>query len=350
MSDRKVDHLALCTDADVGFQGKTNLLEQVKLMHCSLPELAVDDVSLQTNFVGARVNAPIMIAAMTGGTERANQVNRDLAIVAEELGLAMGFGSMRPLLEQGNRHGYFVRDVAPNAVLLGNIGVVQARGSSTEQLNNMIGETGVNALCVHLNPAQEMVQPEGDVDFRGGLDTLARLISELDVPVVVKETGCGISREVGRKLADIGARWVDCSGAGGTSWVAVETLRARARSKRLGELFWDWGIPTAASVAQLSGLGLRIVATGGVQTGLDVARAMALGAQVGGLARPFLIAQAQGGSAAVKELALGLIDELRVACLLCGVKRPVDLDRTSLVLGPELAAYVPKDSPLHQRM
>jgi isopentenyl-diphosphate delta-isomerase len=352
MSDiarRKAEHLDLCATDDVAFKDRTTLLEQVGLVHDALPELALSEVDLGTRFVGKPLRAPLVIAAMTGGTDRAEAVNRSLASVAEELGLAFGFGSMRPLLQDPKAPGYHVRADAPTAPLLGNVGVVQAREASTAQLADLVGGTGCDALCVHLNPAMEVVQPEGDDDFRRGLDTIERLVAELPVPVIVKETGCGLSRSVGERLVRVGVRVVDTSGAGGTSWVGVETLRARARTRRLGELFWDWGIPTAASVAQLSGLPLQVVATGGVKDGLDVARALALGAGLGGIARRFLMAYNEGGRDGARDAAREVIDELRVACLLTGSRTPDDLRVRPIVLGPELRRWVPPGSPIAGR-
>jgi isopentenyl-diphosphate delta-isomerase len=226
---------------------------------------------------------------------------------------------------------------------------VQAGRASDGALADLVGSTGCDALCVHLNPAMEIIQAGGDSDFRGGLDTIARLVRALPVPILVKETGCGLSRSVGERLVAAGVRWVDVSGAGGTSWVGVETLRAKARTRALGELFWDWGIPTAASVVQLDGLGLGVIATGGVGSGLDVARAMALGALAGGIARRFLKAQVEGGRGAVREAATDVIEEVRVACLLTGCRTPADLRIRPLVLGPELATWVPIDSPIRTR-
>jgi isopentenyl-diphosphate delta-isomerase len=348
-ASRKADHLDLCATDDVAFQSKSTLLEQVTLVHDALPELAVDQVDLTTSFAGRALRAPLFIAAMTGGFDRAEEVNRDLASVAQELGIGFGFGSMRPLLEEGTRLGYLVRDVAPDALLLGNIGIVQAARSTTEQLRDLVGTTGVDALAVHLNPAMEVIQPGGDSDFRDGYATLARLLEGLDVPIVVKETGCGLSRKVGQRLVKLGVHWVDVSGAGGTSWVGVETLRAKARTRALGELYWDWGIPTAGSVAQLAGLGLGIVATGGVQHGLDVARALALGATCGGMARPFLKAWNAGGRAAALEAGKSVIEEIRLAHLLTGSRTPDDLRERQVVVGPALDRWVPADSPLRAR-
>lgn len=336
---RKASHLDLCATDDVAFQGTSTLLEEVHLVHDALPELDVHGIDLRSTVAGRAVAGPLVIAAMTGGIDRAIAVNEALASVAQELGLAFGFGSMRPLLEHGIRAGYDVRHVAPDAVLLGNLGVVQARDASDQQLADLVGSTGVDALCVHLNPAQEVVQEGGDTDFRGGLDAIARLVERLPVPVVVKETGCGLSRAVGERLVARGVRYVDTGGAGGTSWVGVETLRARAATERLGRLYWDWGLPTAASVLQLSGLGLGIVATGGVKSGLDVARAVALGADAGGMARPFLMAVNEGGRDAALRLGREVLHEVRVAMLLTGSPDVAALKRAPRVLGGTLERW-----------
>ena len=350
MSDRKDDHLDLCATDHVAFKGRTTLFEQVHLIHQALPELSVDEIDLSTPVVGNTLAAPLVIAAMTGGASRAERVNRDLAQVAEELGLAFGFGSMRPLLENPNAPGYSVRDVAPTATLLGNLGVVQAAQCSTDQITDLVGKTGVDALCIHLNPAMELIQPNGDTDFRGGIDTLRRLQEGLPVPLIVKETGCGISRSVGKTLVDLGVQWVDVSGAGGTSWVGVETLRNRSSTRATGELFWDWGIPTAASVCQLSGLSLHTIATGGIHTGLHLAKALALGSTAGGVARPFLMAWNDGGQKQAKSAALQLLNELRLACLLTGSKTPRDLQQCPIIVHAELRDWIPEKSPIWARL
>ncbi|TNE89187.1 MAG: type 2 isopentenyl-diphosphate Delta-isomerase [Deltaproteobacteria bacterium] len=348
-SSRKGEHLDLCATDDVAFKGKGTLFDEVELVHDSLPEMAVSEVDLSTRLVGKVLRAPMVIAAMTGGVDRAEAVNKDLASVAEEHGIAFGFGSMRPLLEDGDTTGYLVRDVAPNAVVFGNIGVVQARDASIEALRAMLGTAGCDALCVHLNPAQEVVQPEGDDDFRGGLDTLQRLAEELDVPVIAKETGCGLSRSVGERLVRAGIGTVDVSGAGGTSWVGVETLRARARTRSLGELFWDWGIPTAGSVAQLADLPLDVIATGGMRHGLDIARALALGATAGGMARPYLMAWNDGGRDAASAMADQIATEIRIALLLAGAKNAEELRAKPVILGERLLRWVPAGSSLTTR-
>ena len=339
ISERKADHIQLCIDGDVSFRRKSNLIEDIELIHDALPELAVSDIDLTTQFAGKTLSAPLIIAAMTGGVDKADQINRDLATVAEELGIGFAFGSQRPLLSKGITAGYMVRDIAPNALVLGNIGIVQATETETAALEELVQKSGSDALCVHLNPAMEVVQPEGDQDFRGGLDTLARLVEGLSVPIIVKETGCGLSRSVGERIRKLGIEWVDVSGAGGTSWVAVETHRATNRKQMLGETFWDWGIPTAASVLQLKGLGLGICATGGMRTGLDVAKAIAIGATCGGIARTFLQAHAAGGVEGLREAAIRVIHEIRIACLLCGARTPAELRSKPVLLGPQLSRW-----------
>jgi isopentenyl-diphosphate Delta-isomerase len=339
ISKRKSDHIQLCIDGDVSFRKKSNLIEDIELVHDALPELAVEDIDLSTNFAGKTLKAPLIIAAMTGGVERADRINRELASVAEELGIGFAFGSQRPLLSKGITQGYQVRDEAPTTLILGNIGIVQANQTSTDELQELVNKCGTDALCVHLNPAMEVVQPEGDQDFTGGLDTLARLVEELSVPIIVKETGCGLSRSVGERIQKLGIKWVDVSGAGGTSWVGVETHRAESNKHMLGETFWDWGIPTAASVLQLQGLNMGICATGGMSNGLQIAKAISIGATCGGIARTFLQAHANGGIDSLRETAKRVIHEIRIACLLCGAKTPEDLKRKPVILGPKLRQW-----------
>jgi isopentenyl-diphosphate delta-isomerase len=342
ISERKADHIELAVSGDVGFRNQGTLLDCVKLVHDALPELAEAEVSLHARVLGKPLKAPLLIAAMTGGAERAERINLELAAIAEEHGLAMGLGSQRAMLKNpGLRASYAVRRVAPGALLLGNIGVVQAASMSTAEVEDLVGAVQADALCVHLNPAMELVQPEGDRDFRHGLATFERLNAELSVPVVAKETGSGLSRSVGARLSSVGIKHVDVSGAGGTSWVAVETQRAKPEDRALGEAFWDWGIPTAASVAFMQGFGFHTVfATGGVASGLDAARALALGAHVAGIARPVLKALVEGGPGAAKLLLRNVERELRTACLLTGTRRAPDLARAPRIVVGELRHWL----------
>ncbi|MBI5364726.1 MAG: type 2 isopentenyl-diphosphate Delta-isomerase, partial [Planctomycetes bacterium] len=248
---RKSEHLALCATDGVAFRAKRTLFEEVDLVHCALPELALDEIDLSTELLGKTLRAPIVISSMTGGTSEAAAVSRDLARVAERLGLGFGVGSQRAMAVAPDVAWTFdVRDVAPNVLLFGNLGLVQARDMPTRAVRELCDRIGADALCLHLNPAMELVQAGGDRDFRRGRETLARLASELGIPIVVKETGAGLSRAVGRSVRELGIGAVDVSGAGGTSWVGVEATRAEdARARMVGEVLWDWGVPTAASVA-----------------------------------------------------------------------------------------------------
>lgn len=342
ISSRKADHIDLCATGDVGFQRKTTLLEEVELVHDSLPELSADEVDPSVELFGKRLRAPVVIAAMTGGTPRAIEINRTLASLAEEKGLGFGFGSQRPMLTRGSSDGFEVRDVAPTTLLLGNLGGVQAAQMAPADVIELARRVGADALCVHLNPAQELVQPGGDRDFRGVVRTLRKLVDLGLLPIVAKETGCGIGPAAARKLAKAGVRHVDVSGSGGTSWVAVEAARATGAARDLGVAFREWGVPTAAAV--LSARAARpkldvVIATGGVASGLDVARAVALGASACGLARPVLQAITEGGREGAARFLDAVILELRAAMLLTGSRSVAALRRAPRLLGPRLSAW-----------
>lgn len=342
IAHRKAEHLALCASGEVDFRERTALFEDVELFHDALPERALSEVSLEVELFGKRLRAPLVIAAMTGGTEEAERINRDLARVAEVLGIGFGLGSQRAMfVRPDTAHTFAVRSVAPSALVLGNLGVVQAKQMPTSAVEELMAAVGADALCVHLNPAMELIQHDGDRDFRGTSAALERLVQELSVPVIVKETGCGISRRVAMRVRELGVRSIDVSGAGGTSWVAVEARRAETPGLRsLGERLWDWGIPTAASVAMLAGLDLTVIATGGVRHGLDVAKALALGASAAGLAAPVLRAHREGGYQGALEQMSGIIDELRAVMLLTGCASVADLRIAPRVLSPRLHAWL----------
>jgi isopentenyl-diphosphate delta-isomerase len=228
----------------------------------------------------------------------------------------------------------------PNALLLGNIGGVQAAQMTTEAVRELAESVGADALCVHLNPAMEVVQDDGDRDFRGVIDTIARLTRELPIPVIAKETGCGLSAGAARRLASVGTRHVDVSGAGGTSWVAVEIHRAHGERRSLGERFREWGVPTAASVMAVKPAGFRtIFATGGIQNGLDVAKALVLGASAAGIARPALQALENGGTKGAVAFFEQVEMELRTAMLLTGSRTVQDLAHAPRLIVGELAEW-----------
>jgi isopentenyl-diphosphate delta-isomerase len=340
IQSRKDAHLALCSERDVEHR-QSSLLDQVHLLHDSLPELAISDVDLSLELFGRRLQAPIVISGMSGGTDNGRELNRAMATAAQKFGLAMGVGSQRAMLERPEAADtYRVREVAPDILLFANLGCVQARNVGLQRVAELVEAIRADAICIHLNPAQELVQDEGDRDFRGCLDAIAELVDELHVPTIVKETGCGLSPATLSRLAAVGVEWVDTSGAGGTTWTGIEALRGGARQQALGTALREWGIPTAASVVYARRAGLRIIASGGIRTGLDAARAIALGADVAGLALPFLRAFAAGGATEVLNATAALVESLRSIAMLVGAPSLAALQEAPRVLGAELRAWL----------
>jgi isopentenyl-diphosphate delta-isomerase len=340
---RKADHLEVAASGRADFADRSTLLEQVHLVHQSLPELALDDVDLAVTLFGKQLRAPLVVTGMTGGTAEAAQINRDLARAAQACGVAFGVGSQRAMAEYPALVSTFaIRDVAPDVLLIGNLGAVQATALGPAKVAELARAIGADAMAIHLNPAQELIQAGGDRDFRGVVRTIGRLVDELAIPVVVKETGCGLSPTAARQLHGVGVQHVDVSGAGGTSWVAVEAHRAAAGSAaaELGRELWDWGLPTAVSIVACVSAGLAPIASGGMRSGLDIARALALGAVAGGMAAPALRAQRAGGEPAVRELLERLIGSLRAIHLLVGARTPAALAAAPRHLGTELRGWL----------
>jgi isopentenyl-diphosphate Delta-isomerase len=339
---RKADHLEVAASGRADF-AKSTLLEHVHLVHQALPELALDEIDLSTTLAGKPLAAPLVITGMTGGTAEAAAVNRDLARAAQDAGIAFGLGSQRAMDEHPDLSAtYQVRDVAPDVVLLGNVGGVQALAMGSDRVLALAQRIGADAIAIHLNPGQELIQERGDRDFRGVCAAIARLVSVSPIPVIVKETGCGLSLEAARALVAAGVHTVDVAGAGGTSWVAVETVRAKedSRSAALGTELWDWGMPTAVSVVACARANLEVIASGGLRTGYDVARALALGATAGGMAAPMLRAQRTGGKDAVTALIGQITASIRAVCLLTGCRSARNLASAPRHLGAPLRAFL----------
>lgn len=341
ISSRKVDHIDLCAREDVEYRGKTTLLEQVELLHDALPELSYDEVSLLTSFLGVDLRAPLLITGMTGGASQATRINKELAQVAAELGLAFGVGSQRAILrDRSLASTYQVRDVAPEIAVLGNIGGVQAAEMSTAEVQDLVDLIGANGMCVHLNPGQELTQPEGDRNFRGVLDALQRLSEELQVPVIAKETGCGLSLRALEKIRKTGVSWVDTSGAGGTTWIGVEVLRTPAEKRTVGQQFWDWGVPTAPSVIWAKQHGFQTIASGGLRDGVDCAKALALGADLAGMALPWLRAAHEGGYDSALRFGEEVLKALRTTLVLTGSANLAELKVAPRILGADLRRWI----------
>lgn len=346
--NRKIDHLRICLNRNVSFMGKSTGFNDVELVHRALPEIDFDEISLETSLLGHRLKAPIIISAMTGGSRLAMKINEVLARVAEELGIGMGVGSQRVALENPDLSPTFsiVREVAPTAFLIANLGAAQfSLGFGLDEARRAVEMINADALAIHLNPLQEIVQREGEPKFSGVLSKIGELVDGLDVPLIVKETGAGISMEVAFLLERVGVKCVDVGGAGGTSWAAVEYYRALEANDdlyaSLAKLFWDWGIPTVISVCEVGyATDLEIIATGGVRSGLDVAKAIALGASSAGIALPLLRPAYDRGVEGVLDFLNRMILELKATMFLVGAKSISDLRRVPLVIGGFTAEWL----------
>lgn len=344
LPQRKSQHLDLVQRDEVEPASADPLLSCVRLVHRALPELAMEQVDLRAELCGRKLAAPFMIAGMTGGTDRAGRINRDLAALAQEMGVAFGVGSMRILLDQPELLPTFAVEPARPPLLLANLGAQQLAQRGSKAALRLIEMLGADGICVHLNAAQELVQAEGDRDFRGCLDAIGELVSAIGGDrVLVKETGCGIGPAPMRELWSRGVRNFDVSGAGGTSWPRVEQMRAQdPEARALGELLSDWGIPTAACVAAARAAcpQAKIVASGGIRSGLDAARALALGADVAGFALPLVRAHQQGGVQAARQVLSAAIAALRAAMLLCAARDPSVLRASNPVLLEPLRSWI----------
>lgn len=320
---RKADHIRINLEEDVAFKKLTTGLEDYFFLHEALPELNVDEIDSTVNLFGKTLALPLLISSMTGGTAEARAINRTLAEGAQQVGMAMGLGSQRAAIEDPSlADTYRVREVAPDILLFANLGAVQLNyGYGVDECRRAVEMVEADALVLHLNVLQEAVQPEGDGNFAGLLQKIESVCRRLAVPVIAKEVGWGFSEETVRRLAGAGVAAIDVAGAGGTSWSQVEMHRApTARHARVAGAFIDWGIPTAVAV-QLAKRGaphLPIFASGGIKNGIDIAKAIALGATVGGLAGDFLRAADTAGVEGVVELAGAIGDELRVSMFCTG--------------------------------
>ena len=326
ISDRKLEHLLICKNYDVEFKDKTTGFEDVELIHNALPEVNKNDIDLSTSVFGKKLDSPLFITAITGGHPTAKEINKQLAIAAEDNNIALGVGSQRAACEHPELADTYsvVRDNAPDCLLVGNIGAPQLNLA-----NKAVEILDADILAIHLNPLQESIQPEGDLDARGYLELISQITDLVDIPVMAKETGCGISAETAKQLVDAGISFIDIEGAGGTSWAAVETYRAEDRY--YGELFWDWGIPTAISTAEVvNSVDAPVIASGGIRSGLEAAKAIAIGADSVGMALPFLkksISQEE-----LNHFINQFNDSLRIAMFLVGANNIEELKQSKLVI------------------
>jgi isopentenyl-diphosphate Delta-isomerase len=333
---RKADHIRICLEEDVQFRASSGL-EKYRFTHCCLPEINYADLDIKTTFLGKSLGAPLLISSMTGGTTQAQQINQRLAQVAQTYGLAMGVGSQRVAIEQDHTAPTFqVRSIAPDILLFANLGAVQLNyGYGVAQCQRAVDLLQADALILHINPLQECIQPQGDLNFSGLLAKIAQVCAKLSVPVIAKEVGNGISAAMAAQLIQAGVQAIDVAGAGGTSWSLVESQRApKPLLQQLGQTFGDWGIPTAECLVEIRQVHqIPLIASGGLRNGLDVAKSIGLGADLAGMALPFLQAADISTEAVIDRVEL-LIAELKTAMFCTGSRQLIDLRQPGRLIKP----------------
>ena len=326
--DRKAEHIELSLKPEV--QSSWSYFEAYRFEHCALPEVDFLDVDSKTTFLGKEISAPLLISSMTGGTSSARQINANLAIAAQERNIPLALGSQRKAIEDPSQVPTFqVRHLAPGIPILANVGAVQLNyGFGYDECKKIVDMVEADALILHLNPLQEVLQPEGQTNFSDLLPKIESVASKLTVPVVIKEIGCGLSEAIARKLADHGVTVLDTAGAGGTSWARIETYRSG--NLAMGDLFAEWGIPTPLSINNISKVeGLTVIGSGGIRSGLDVAKAIALGADMAGLASPFLRPAMDSATSVIKTID-HITHTLKIAMFCTGSRDINGLKRATL--------------------
>jgi isopentenyl-diphosphate delta-isomerase len=344
---RKADHIRISLNQKAQAKEATTGFEDICFIHKALPEINKQEIDLSTIVLGHKFSAPLIVGAITGGTLEAAKINAKIAEAVEELGLGMGVGSQRVAIEDKTLEKTFAitRKKAPTAFLIANIGGVQlVNGYGIKEVKKAIEMIDADAIAIHLNPLQEAAQPEGQTNFKGILKKIDELAKELDKPIIAKETGAGIAAEEAKKLEAAGAKAIDVSGVGGTSFAAVEYYRAKGQKnsfqRKLGDVFWDWGIPTAISVAEVSQtVNIPVIASGGIRDGVDVAKALAIGASLTSLSQPALQVATKGVKETEDMLSL-LIRELKNVMFLVGAESVQHLRKTPIVVRGKTAEWL----------
>jgi len=344
---RKSEHIKISLNQNVQARNITTGFEDVNFVHKALPEIDRKEIDLSTCVFGHKFAAPLIAGAITGGTQEAEKINATIAEAVEELGLGMGVGSQRAAIEDKRLEKTFAvaRKKAPTAFLIANIGGVQlVNGYTLKKVKKAMAMIEADALAIHLNTLQETAQPEGQTDFRGVLERICEIAEELDKPVIAKETGAGIAAEEAKKLEGAGVKGIDVSGAGGTSFAAVEYYRAKgsenSSQRRLGATFWDWGIPTVASIVEVTQtVKIPVIASGGIRNGGHAAKALALGASLASLSQPILQSAVKGVEETSSTLSL-LMDELRNVMFLVGADSVESLHRAPVVITGKMSEWL----------
>jgi isopentenyl-diphosphate delta-isomerase len=345
-SSRKQQHVNISLTKDVAFRTKSSGFDRWDFLHNALPEMNLSEVDPSTVFLGKKIALPFIISGMTGGYAKAEQINRQLAEVCVQKNIALGVGSQRQASENGRYHRSFsvVRETAPDIPIFGNIGATEvAKLRDASPIVRLIDLIQADGFAVHLNPLQELLQPEGDTNFRGVLDGIELLVKSVHIPIIVKEVGAGISVDVARRLIDVGVKIIDIAGAGGTSWAGVEIVRRRIDEGKVKkevkssnvEMFWDWGIPTVDALRSVCRLksespALKVIASGGISNGIDFAKSIAFGADFAGSALSILQALARDGTKAVLQLIDQWEWELKSTMFLTGSRSIAELQKQVL--------------------
>jgi len=337
-SKRKKEHIQLCLTDKVAFRSKTNGFEKYDFIHDAVTEVDISKLSFQTKLFSKKTNYPFLISCMTGGTEEAENINQRLAVIAEELKIPIGVGSQRQALENKDNHNSYkvIRKTAKSVPVLGNIGAAQlVQSKNLTDILSLIDMLEADAFVVHLNPLQELLQPEGEPNFVGLLCKLEKLILKSKVPVIVKEVGSGISKEVAKKLLDIGASGIDVAGAGGTSWAGVEIIRSKSQ-----EDFWDWGLPTSYCLKEIYPLkkknNFTLIGSGGINSAYDLAMAFAFGADLVASARIILQTLMKNGDKAVSRLIINWFEYLKKVMFLTGSRNLNEFKNGKIIKKEEL--------------
>lgn len=333
--ERKVDHLDITIKGLAAYEHSSGF-DRFRLKHNALPELDLNDISTKISLFGREFSSPLFISSMTGGNNEMGHINAQLAEVASDRNIPIGLGSQRVMLEDDSALESFkvTRDVAPRAFICANIGGQQLIGTHISQIfKKIIEPVKANALIVHLNVLQEMMQPEGDIRFKGIAESISNLVKELDIPIIIKETGAGISGVVAKRLYDLGVRTIDVAGSGGTSWAKVENLRPRNMNPR--QIYNNWGIPTAQCLIEINELrlnDLNVIGSGGIRTSIDILTALALGASMTAMAQPIIQVLHEKGQDGLNKYLVNMEEEIRIGMLLLGVSSVSDITQEHIYL------------------
>ena len=347
IEQRKLEHIEITLKENV--ESKSFItFNDVMFIHKALPEVDLDKIDTKVRFLKYTLNAPFIVSAITGGHPLSYKINKAIAEAINELKLGMGVGSQRAALKDPSLKYTFAiaREIASSRPIIANIGLAQlVKETNINQIIDIVNMIEADALAIHLNPAQEVFQVEGDTSFKGAIKAIERILNEINVPIIIKEVGTGLSKEVALQLAQIGIRYFDVAGTGGTNWILIELIRARKTGKKeieeIGRNFITWGIPTPASIIEVfySVPQAYIIGSGGIRTGLDIAKAIALGADLTAIAKPVL-EKAINGAKEVVNLLSKLINELKITMLLCGCNYIHELYKAPISLSTSITNYL----------